>query len=182
MSFSILNMISDIKSGRPVGIVKQRPLSPRQQPMYGRKGGITMGQHLDEFDSYKDSEGRSFDKIVTDGLLAEDNKVMNSPPKPQVARSDACKSSALDLDDDKTFMEKLFYKQNCKYLVPNPRYREHIEEAAISGPAKRKADSQVSDIQAHNIKVLGGGSAGDQSTTENDNARKRPRTGAYFKE
>lgn len=180
MSLSILNMIGDIKSGRPVGIVKQRRSTPRHQLMYGRRG-VTMGQHLDDFDSYKDGEGRSFDHIMTEGLLADDNKAILPPPKPQVSKSAAPKFSAIDFDDDRTFMEKLFQKQMSRLLVPNPQYKEHVEKAAIDGSNKRKADSDVTDIQAQNIKVLGGGSAGDKSTSQNENARKRPRAGAYFK-
>jgi hypothetical protein len=180
MSFSIINMLSDIKSGRPVGIVKQIQPTPRHQLMHGRRG-VTMGQHLDEFDSYKDSQGRAFDQIIEEGLLADDNKVMSPPPKPQVAKSAAPKFSASYFDDDKTFMEKLFHKQRLRLLVPNPQYKEHVEKAAINGSNKRKAHSDFSDIQAQNIKVLDGASAGDQSTSQNENSRKRPRAGAYFK-
>ena len=179
MSYSIINMIGDIKSGRPVRIVKKMVPTPRHQIMYGRKGApITMGQHLDEFDSYRDSESRAFDQVLTDGLLAESNNLMHPPPKPQVAKP--APKPFVDDDDDETFMNKLYAKEAARCFVQLPRYTEQLEKAAVKGLIKSKA-GDMSEIQAQNIKVLGGGFADTQGTTQNDNARKRPRTHAYFK-
>jgi hypothetical protein len=71
MSGLVLNLIGDLKSDRPTGIVPYKAPTPRDQIMYGGKDRITMGQHLNEFDSFSDSKGRSFDNTVLDELFSE---------------------------------------------------------------------------------------------------------------
>jgi hypothetical protein len=53
MASIIMNMLSDIKAGKSVGIVKEVAVNPRDQLMYERKDGVTIGQHLDEFNKYQ---------------------------------------------------------------------------------------------------------------------------------
>lgn len=105
---------------------------------------------------------------------------MLPPPKPQVAKS-APKPFADTDDDDETFMKKLYAKEAARCFVQNRRYIEQLEKAAVQGLAKRKANLDMSEIQAQNKKVLDGGSADTQGSTQNDNARKCPCTHSYFK-
>jgi hypothetical protein len=86
MSFNVMSMIGDIKAGKQVGMVHVPAHTPREQRMYGRKDGATMGQHIDEFDNYRNDLGHSFDQIILEGLFDEPKNAMLPPPKPQVSK------------------------------------------------------------------------------------------------
>jgi hypothetical protein len=182
MSFRILQLIDDIKSGRPVGIIRPQAPAPGVQLMYGRKDGVTMDQHLAEFDDYKDSQGRSFDQVILDGLFAKPEE----PPKPQGVRSAKGKGSEANMDDDEAYMNSLHHKKLKMYMVENPLYRAYAQQMAIAGSTKGKAKANTSGTHAQSARVSKTNNMQKMSSTtlavvENNSARKRPRTNVYSK-
>jgi len=179
MSTNILNLISDIKAGKPVGIVRHVPPNPRDFLMYGRKDGVTIGQHLAEFDTYKDEHGRSFDEIMMDGLLSDNKELMPPPPNPT---SMAGKSTAnkVNVHDYFSRLDNYHLTQSTARLVQNPEHKKAIEEQALKGARKRKLGQESSDMQAKNAQVLKDSEDGRAPKTQrlnvdnNDGVRKRP--------
>jgi hypothetical protein len=183
MSYIILQMIEDIKSGRPVGIVKQPAPAPGIQLMYGRKDGVTMDQHLAEFNNYRDSQGRSFDQIIQDGLFGEPKNAMLPPPKPQSKRS---YTGDDDMDEDEAYMHNLHHKRLKLYMVKNPLYQQYTQNVAITGSAKRKAEFDTSGSQAQDAQVSSKNNKRETCSTqlpvaEDGGARKRRRMNAHGK-
>ncbi|KAF2132096.1 hypothetical protein P153DRAFT_184233 [Dothidotthia symphoricarpi CBS 119687] len=72
MSFYTMDLVSDIKAGAPTGVVMSS--NPLDRPIEGRSG-VTVGQHLDEFNSFRDEYGRTFDELVYCLLHGEDAKM-----------------------------------------------------------------------------------------------------------
>ena len=72
-----------------IGAIRKKPANRtrqdiRSRPMYGRKG-VTVGQHLDEFDTFEDDNGRSFDELVHLLLFDEEKKRTGASIKSQGA-------------------------------------------------------------------------------------------------
>jgi hypothetical protein len=123
MSGLKLNLIGDLNSTRPAGIISHKALTARDQIMYGRKDGATVGQHLDEFDSFRDGKGRSFNQIVLDELLPEPA----SCPKAQSAKTGTF-----------IFKKAKVRAQNAKILYQNGEGR-----ASMSQPATTSYDDGI---------------------------------------
>jgi hypothetical protein len=173
MSFNIMHMVGDIKAGKRVGIVHVPAHTPLEQRMYGRKDGATMGQHIDEFDNYRDDLGRSFDQIIFEGLFDEPKDVMLPPPKPQVTKIPKTqgvvshgKESLLETKEkDESIMDQL-----NQIALQQIRKRMVTEGPTDSGGTKRKAEPETV-VYSHETHM----------SYNDDNARKRPRVQAYFK-
>jgi hypothetical protein len=171
MSHNILNMISEIRSGQLVGIVKPAPTNPRDFPMYGRKDGVTIGQHLYEFDSWKDTKGRSFDQAVTAGLLDNDTTLMPPPPIPTTSKASQAKRTITDVHDYMDRFENHHITVSEQHLVFDPEYQKAVK--------KRKMDEDAAaNMRAENAKVLDAAANGTElealTFRDFDEVRKRP--------
>jgi hypothetical protein len=172
MSHNILNIISEIRGGRPVGIVKHAPTNPCDFPMYGCKDGVTIGQHLNEFDSWKDIKGRSFDQAVTAGLLDNDTTRMPPPPVPTTSKASQAKRTITDVHDYMDRFENHHITVSKQHLVVDPEYQKAVK--------KRKMDEDALSaiMRAENAKVLDAAANGTEleapTFTGFDEARKRP--------
>ncbi|KAF2823277.1 hypothetical protein CC86DRAFT_457692 [Ophiobolus disseminans] len=177
MSENILNLLGDIKAGRPVGMVKHQPTNPRNFQMYGRTDGVTIGQHLDEFDSFNEEEGRTFDEAIMDGLFSDDKALMPPPPKPHTSKKGKSETNKVDVRDYMARLENHHIVQATKRLVEKPAYKAKMEEQALKGATKRKLGQESSDLQAQNARVLNS-EHGETPTTfsamTGDGVRKRP--------
>lgn len=174
MSTNVMSMIGDIKAGKRVGIVHVPAHTPREQRMYGRKDGATMGQHIDEFDNYRDDLGSSFDQIVLEGLFDEPkNTKFPPPPKPQASKIPKTKGvvsqgkeSLLETKEkDNAIMDQL-----NQVALQQIKKRMVTEGPTDGGGTKRKAEPKTV-VYSHETHM----------SYNNDNARKRPRVQAYLK-
>ncbi|KAH6041971.1 hypothetical protein HBI54_141480 [Parastagonospora nodorum] len=173
MSFNVMNMIGDIKARKRVGIVHAPAHTPREQRMYGRKDGATMGQHIDEFDNYRDDLGRSFDQIILEGLFYEPKNAMLPPPKPQVSnvpkKQGVVSQGKESGHETKEKDEAIMYQLN-QIAVQQIKKRMVNESSTDGGGTKRKAEPETV-VYSHETHM----------SYNDDNARKSPRVQAYFK-
>jgi hypothetical protein len=188
MSTNIFNLLSHIRAGRPVGMTKPVRAKPRDFLMYGRHDGATIGQHLDEFDTWKDDKGRSFDQVMIEGLLVDDKALMPPPPKPTTSKANSAKSTTskansaerddVDVSDYFARLENHHITVAKERLVENPEYKAALQKEALKKSAKRKRVDESSDMRAKNAKVLdqdsNGGPAKAPRVAEEGSARKRP--------
>lgn len=84
MSSKVMDVIGGIRK-KPANRTRQ---DIRSRPMYGRKG-VTVGQHLDEFDTFEDDNSRSFDELVHLLLFDEEKKRTGASIKSQGAPAPA---------------------------------------------------------------------------------------------
>ena len=184
MPANTLNLISDIRAGKSIGIIRYVSTTPRAYQMYGRESGITMGQHLDEFDHYKDDQGRSFDEAVLNGLFSETMSLMHPPPKPKAQNMDGPKSNKVDIEDYLARLKSRHIVESKQRMTENPEYKHLVKKNAPEASKKRKTGPESSYMQAQNAMVLkdnenGKAPSAQRLTTDNSNgARKHPLTRA----
>lgn len=96
MSSEAMDLIRGLKTNPPTGTAL---LKPRDQPMYGREG-VTMGQHLDEFDEFRDEQGRSFDELVYAMLFEDDEQDKKDSLKTQHVDQETVPKISTSTDKD----------------------------------------------------------------------------------
>lgn len=150
--------------------------------MYGRKDGVTINQHLDEFDSYEDEQGHSFDEVMMDGLFSDDEALIPPPPPKPSTASKKGKSKANQVEAD-GWMDRLTNLPTAaatNLLVENPECRKATEAQALKGTANRRNGDEPTEIQKQNAQMLKDREAGNDFTSQayapdnEDGIRKRP--------
>ncbi|KAF1841573.1 uncharacterized protein K460DRAFT_409033 [Cucurbitaria berberidis CBS 394.84] len=148
MPSKVMNLIGEIKTSTSTGTVRR---NPRGRPMYGRKG-VTMGQHIDEFDDFRDEQGRSFDELVYFMLFDKTKVLMPPPPKPQVSKVmpsqttkvDPSQKNNADVDD---YLRRLRHAHRTdiqKRVVANPDLKRKREEGdELEKKSKPKTQAAV---------------------------------------
>ena len=167
MSSKVLNLIGGLKKGTPTSAAHRKL---RDRLMYGRKG-VTMGQHMDEFDDFRDEQGRSFDELVYFLLFNETKVLAQPPPKPPVSEAGLSQKGRLDADE---YMNKLLHAhlpEIQKRIVPNPDLKR-----------KRNGDDEQSKKAKVKTQVIDRNTAPKiaSSTGKKTNARKGPNTRRYI--
>jgi hypothetical protein len=155
MSSYIINLIREIKAGRPMGIVKN--VTPTRQVDIG-----------------------TFTQKVAEMAPIDNNRKLVLPLS-AAAASQVSKANVVDHLDR---LSNHHIEEIRKRMVPNPAYKVYLEEQAKKG-TKRKADDELesSELHAENVAVLNqitndkvSKTAPSVKTVINNGARKKART------
>jgi hypothetical protein len=150
---------------KKVAPVRKAHLNPRHSPMYGRQDGATMGEHLQEFNHFRDRCGRTFDQLVYCTLHGGTINLTSPSPKAQMdsvspQKNKATMSQRLKMDAKKATtaqkngihfhssqtLQNSYLSNTRKRMIPDVEHkRKRVEE----GNEVKGGNEEVPDPEHH---------------------------------